>query len=833
MSDKVFDKNIVEEMSNSFLDYAMSVIVSRALPDVKDGLKPVQRRIIYGMNDIGNYADKPYKKSARIVGDVIGKYHPHGDSSVYSAMVRMSQDFSYRCPLVDGHGNFGSLDGDGAAAMRYTEARMSKMTMELIKDINKNTIDYRDNYDQTEREPVVLPCKFPNLLVNGASGIAVGMATNIPPHNLGEVIDGVLQLMENKDITIQELIKYIKGPDFPLGGEILGIGGIHKAYTTGNGRIKVRGKYKIFEEKNGKSTIIFNEIPYQVNKAALVEKIAENVKLKRIEGITDLRDESDRDGIRIVIELSRNVSSEVIINKLFKYTQLESNFSVNMLALVDNQPEVLNLKQILEHYLNHQEDVIVRRTKYDLNRAEKRAHILEGLVIALDNIDQVINTIRNAENDPDAIEKLMNNHNLSEIQAKSILDMRLKRLTGLERKKIDEELAELTLKIAEYKVILGSQDKVYEIIRTELLEIKAKHADDRRSEIIENYIDSSIDFEDLIEEENVIVTLTANGYIKRLKSDTYKVQNRGGKGLKGMNVNEEDVVSNIVFTSTHSDLLFFTNSGKVFRCRSHMVPEFSRTAKGIPLQNLIDIEENETISNIVSLSEYADDKSLFFVTKQGRGKKTKLSEYSRIARNGKIAIKLYEEDEVVSTIVTSDDEMILIASANGKAIISNVSDYRALGRTSSGVRALKLTEDDAVIGAGIVKEDDLVFSLTERGYGKATSVDNYRIQNRGGKGVKNFNVSDKTGNVVSLKILEPTHLDEHDLMMISKLGQVIRLNASSLKIAGRSTMGVRMMNLSNDDMVATVEITECETGEQIDDVSRETLSNAKEEVEHE
>lgn len=824
MSDKVFDKNIVDEMSNSFLDYAMSVIVSRALPDVKDGLKPVQRRIIYGMNDIGNFADKPYKKSARIVGDVIGKYHPHGDSSVYYAMVRMSQDFSYRCPLVDGHGNFGSLDGDGAAAMRYTEARMSKMTMEMIKDINKNTIDYRDNYDQTEREPVVLPAKFPNLLVNGASGIAVGMATNIPPHNLGEVIDGVVALMDNSEISIQELIGYIKGPDFPLGGEILGVNGIHKAYNTGNGRVKVRGKYELFEEKNGKYTIIFNEIPFQVNKASLVEKIAENVKLKRIEGITDLRDESDRDGIRIVIELSRNVSPEVVINKLFKYTQLESNFSINMLALVDNVPKVLNLKEILEYYLKHQVDVITRRTIYDLDRAEKRAHILEGLVIALDSIDQVINTIRNAENDPDAITKLMHNHDLSEIQAKSILDMRLKRLTGLERKKIDEELRELSLKIVDLKSILSDIGRVHEIIKQELLEIKAKYADSRRSVIIENYIDSSIDVEDLIEEEDVIVTVTANGYVKRLKADTYKAQNRGGKGLKGINVNNEDVVSNIIFTSTHSDLLFFTNSGKVFKCRSHQIPEFSRTAKGIPLQNLIDIDAGESITNIISLNEYSDDESLFFVTKLGRGKRTMLSEYSRIAKNGKIAIKLYEDDEVVSTIITKEKDEVIIASKFGKAILSEISDYRPLGRTSSGVRALKLEKDDLVIGAGIVKANDLVFSLTENGYGKATMVNNYRLQKRGGKGIKNFNISDKTGSIVSLQILNEDILDKVDLMMISTSGLVIRLNASSLKVAGRATMGVKMMNLNEDDKVATLELTSTE-----EHVSRETLEGVNQE----
>ncbi len=826
MSDKIFDKNIVDEMSNSFLDYAMSVIISRALPDVRDGLKPVHRRIIYGMNDLGNYSDKPYKKSARIVGDVIGKYHPHGDSSVYSAMVRMSQDFSYRYELVDGHGNFGSLDGDGAAAMRYTEARMSKLTMELIKDINKGTIDYTDNYDQTEREPEVLPAKFPNLLVNGTSGIAVGMATNIPPHNLGEVIDGINSLMENPDITIEELMNDIKGPDFPLGGEILGVGGIHQAYTTGNGRVKVRGKYDIFEEKNGKSTVIFTEIPFQVNKASIVEKIAENVKLKRIEGITDLRDESDRDGIRIVIELSKNVSPEVVINNLFKYTQLENNFSVNMLALVEGEPQVLNLKQILEYYLAHQFEVITRRTRFDLERAEKRLHILEGLVIALDHIDQVIETIRHADNDPDAVEKLMNNHNLSEIQAKSILDMRLKRLTGLERKKIEDELEELLLRVADLKDILGNDDRVYEIIKQELAEVRAKFADDRRSVILENYIDTSTDYEALIEEENVIITLTENGYVKRLKADTYKAQNRGGKGLKGMNVNDEDVVSDIIFASTHSDLLFFTNMGRVYKCRAHRIPEFSRTAKGIPLLNLIDIQEDEKISNIISINEYNEDEFLFFVTKQGRGKKTRLGEYSRINKNGKIAIKLVEDDEVVDTLVVHESDNVIIGSANGKAITSSTADYRPLGRTSSGVRALKLDADDFIIGAGTVSEEDVVLTVTEKGYGKATTFDQYRIQNRGGKGIKNFNVAAKTGRVKVLKVLAKEELEKFDIMMISNSGLVIRINASNVKISGRATMGVRMMNLTEEDVLAKLEITEADTN----DVSRETNAKSGEEL---
>ncbi len=617
MSDKIVEKNIVDEMSNSFLDYSMSVIISRALPDVRDGLKPVHRRILFAMNDLGNYADKPYKKSARIVGDVIGKYHPHGDTSVYSAMVRMAQEFSYRNPLVDGHGNFGSLDGDGAAAMRYTEARMSKLAMELLKDIQKNTVDFIDNYDASEKEPKVLPSRFPNLLVNGSSGIAVGMATNIPPHNLGEVIDAIIAYLINKDISIDDIMMHIKGPDFPLGGEILGVSGIEKAYKTGNGTIKVRGKYKVFEEKNGKSTIIFSEIPFQVNKASIVEKIAENVKTHKIEGITALRDESDRDGIRIVIELSRAVSSDVVINKLFKYTQLETNFSANMLALVDGKPEVLNIKQFIEQYVKHQEEIITRRTQFDLDRAAKRAHILAGLKIALDNIDEIIKIIKASPTDSDAITELSSKYHFSEIQAKSILEMKLKKLTGLEREKIDEELQELEILIKELQLILGSIEKIHEIIKEQLLEIKMKYGEPRRSIILDKYVENDIDYEKLIEEEEVIITITEEGYIKRLKSNTYKIQNRGGKGLKGMNVNDEDGISNIIYTSTHSDLLFFTKTGKVFKCRAHHIPEYSRTAKGIPLQNLIDIEAEDYISNIISLRNIEETDYLFFVTKKG------------------------------------------------------------------------------------------------------------------------------------------------------------------------------------------------------------------------
>lgn len=825
MSDKVTDKNLVEEMSNSFLDYAMTVIVSRALPDVRDGLKPVHRRILFAMNDLGNYADKPYKKSARIVGDVIGKYHPHGDSSVYSAMVRMSQDFAFRKPLVDGHGNFGSLDGDGAAAMRYTEARMSKMGMELLRDIQKKTVDYRENYDASEMEPVVLPSKFPNLLVNGSSGIAVGMATSIPPHNLSEVIDGVKAYIKNPDISPLQLMEFIKGPDFPLGGQLLGTSGIVKAYETGNGSVKVRANYEVFEEKNGKFTIIFSDIPFQVNKATLVEKIADNVKNKRIEGITDLRDESDRDGIRIVIETSRNASAEVIINQLFKYTALESNFSINMLALVNGEPKVLKINEVIMHYLNHQIEIIERRTQYDLTKAEKRAHILRGLIIALNHIDKIIETIKISETQEIALNNLMSSYELDEIQAKSILEMQLRRLTGLEQEKVLTELAELEVKITELLDILEHRERVYQIIEEELTEIQVKYGDDRRTEIITGYFDSSIDYEDLIEEEDTIVTLTESGYIKRLKPDTYKVQNRGGKGLKGMNVNDSDSVKDIMFTSTHTDLLFFTESGKVYKCRTHRIPEMSRTAKGIPLVNLIDIDTEDVISNIVAIKEYSDDQFLFFVTQHGIGKKTSVKEYEKINKNGKIAIGLNEGDIVVEAFVVTDEENMIIASEKGKAIVSQVSDYRMLARSSKGVRAMRLDSTDKIIGGNIFSSSDVAFTITENGYGKATQFDKYRIQTRGGKGSKNINVTEKNGNVKAIKILSEEEFANYDLVMISEMGQLIKLNAASIKVSGRATLGVRMMTLAEGDKLSNIELTKAEEVMDNVDVSRETVVN--------
>lgn len=808
MSNKITEKNITKEMSTSFLDYAMSVIVSRALPDVRDGLKPVHRRILYAMNDLGNYSDKPYKKSARIVGDVIGKYHPHGDTAVYEAMVRMAQDFSFREPLVDGHGNFGSIDGDGAAAMRYTEARMAKLSMELIRDISKNTVNFRENYDGSENEPVVLPAKFPNMLVNGASGIAVGMATNIPPHNLREVCNAVMALIENPEIEIDELMTHIPGPDFPLGASILGSHGIRKAYTTGNGTIKVRSKYQIFEEKNGKSTIIISEIPYQVNKANMVEKIAELVRDKRAEGITDLRDESDRDGIRVVIELKKGITPEVVVNNLFKYTQLESNFSVNMLGLVNNEPKVLNLKEMLYHYLEHQREVIRRRTEFDLNKAQDRIHLLNGLKIAVDNIDKVLKIIRGSKTTSDANENLIKEFAFTEIQTKAILEMRLQKLTGLEIEKLQLEIDELLALISELKAILGDQSKVDEIITEQLENISQKYGNDRRTEIIEGYIDSSIDYEELIEESETLVLLTENGYIKRMNPEEYRTQNRGGKGLKGMKMNTEDELKSFTYCSTHSDLLFFTKEGRVYKIRTHRVPESSRISKGIPIINLIDIEENEQVTNIISQKEYNDDVSFLFVTSNGIAKKTQISEYERVNKNGKKAITLRENDYLVTIIPADESKNLLIASVNGKAIYTEISKYRNLSRVATGVKAISLKPEDYVVGALTSDENDFVLTVTEKGFGKISTISEYRIQNRGGGGVKNININESTGNVVDVKILSQESYDNDDLILISKQGQSIRIKVNNLRLTGRTTKGVKLFKMPEDDQLSVIEIIE-------------------------
>ncbi|SEO40212.1 DNA gyrase subunit A [Amphibacillus marinus] len=797
---QVQEINIGKEMRTSFLDYAMSVIVSRALPDVRDGLKPVHRRILYAMNDLGMHADKAYKKSARIVGDVIGKYHPHGDSAVYEAMVRMAQDFSYRNMLVDGHGNFGSVDGDPAAAMRYTEARMSKIAMELLRDINKNTIDYMDNYDGSEREPRVLPARFPNLLVNGASGIAVGMATNIPPHQLGETIDAVLAVSENPDITVDELMEnYIYGPDFPTGAMILGRSGIRKAFETGKGSITIRAKAKIEEQKSGKTRIIVSELPYQVNKAKLIEKIAELARDKKIEGITDLRDESDRNGMRIVIELRRDANPNVLLNNLYKQTSLQTSFGINMLALVDGQPKVLTLKQALVHYLAHQKEIIRRRTAYELEKAEARAHILEGLRIALDHIDAIISLIRASKTADEARTALMSNYQLSEKQAQAILDMRLQRLTGLEREKIEAEYNELLTLIAELKAILANEEKVLEIIREELTEIKARFNDTRRTEIVSGGVDFFED-EDLIPEEDIVITLTHRGYIKRLPSSTYRTQRRGGRGVQGMDTNEDDFVEHLVSTSTHDTVLFFSNKGKVYRLKGYEIPEFSRTAKGLPIINLLEIEQGEWINAVITVHEFDDNSYLFFTTKFGISKRTQLSQFANIRRGGLIALNLREDDELISVRLTDGTKDIMIATRKGSLIRFDEAQIRSMGRTAAGVKGISLREDDEVVSMEILEDNDYVLNVTENGYGKQTAAEEYRIINRGGKGVSTCNITEKTGNVVAVKAVN----GDEDLMIITVSGVLIRMPVNSISQTGRNTQGVRLIRLQEEEKVATV-----------------------------
>jgi len=796
---RVEEINISNEMRSSFLDYAMSVIVSRALPDVRDGLKPVHRRILFAMHDLGMTADKPFKKSARIVGEVIGKYHPHGDSAVYDTMVRMAQDFNYRYMLVDGHGNFGSVDGDSAAAMRYTEARMSKISMELLRDINKDTIDYQDNYDGQEKEPVVMPARFPNLLVNGSSGIAVGMATNIPPHQLGEVIDGVLALSKDPDMTIHELMDIIPGPDFPTAGLILGRSGIRKAYETGRGSITLRAKVEIEEKANGKPTIIVTEIPYQVNKARLIEKIAELARDKKIEGITDLRDESDRNGLRIVLELRKDVNANVLLNNLYKHTALQTTFGINMLALVDGQPKVLNLKQALQHYLDHQKVVIRRRTQFELRKAEARAHILEGLRIALDHLDEVISLIRNSETTDIAREGLMTKFNLSEKQAQAILDMRLQRLTGLERSKIEEEYQELVKLIAELKAILADEEKVLEIIRNELIEIKERYNDERRTEIVSGGLDQ-IEDEDLIPRENVVITLTHNGYIKRLPLSTYRSQKRGGRGVQGMGTNEDDFVEHLLTTSTHDTILFFTNKGKVYKTKGYEIPEYSRTAKGIPIINLLEIDKDEWINAIIPVEEFVDDWYLFFTTKEGISKRSPLSSFANIRTSGLIAIHLREGDELISVRLTDGNRHIIIGTKKGMLIRFPETDVRSMGRTATGVKGITLDKDDEVVGMEILEEHNDVLIVTKKGYGKRTPASEYRIQGRGGKGIKTCNITDKNGYLVSMKAVT----DEEDLMLITAGGILIRMSISDISRMGRNTVGVKLIKLDENESVATV-----------------------------
>lgn len=808
-------------MKTSFLDYAMSVIVSRALPDVRDGLKPVHRRILYGMNELGITPDKPHKKSARIVGDVMGKYHPHGDSAIYDSMVRMAQDFSYRSPLVDGHGNFGSVDGDSAAAMRYTEARMSKIALELLRDINKDTIDYHDNYDGTEREPNVLPARFPNLLVNGASGIAVGMATNIPPHNLKEVIDACILMMENEDVTVSELMEVLPGPDFPTGALMIGVSGIRKAYQTGRGSIKIRAKARIETQKNGRERIIIDEIPYLVNKSKLIEKIAELVRDKRIEGITDLNDESDRDGLRIVIDIRRDASAGIILNNLYKLTQLQVSFGFNMLAIVDGVPKTLGLKEILRHYLDHQRIVIRRRTEFEKNKAESRAHILEGLRTALDHIDAIITIIRQSQAADEAKSKLISEYELSDRQAQAILDMRMVRLTGLEREKIEDEYAQLVDRISDLNDILARPERINQIIKEELNEIADKHGHDRRTELLIGE-ELSIEDEDLIEEEEIAITLSHNGYIKRMPVSEFKSQNRGGRGIKGMSTNDNDFVEQLTTCSTHDHILFFTNTGKVYKAKGYEVPEYGRNAKGIPALNFLNVDKDEKIQTMISVpdnKEKSDKKYLFFATKFGTVKRTLISNFENIRTSGLIAIRLNDGDELVNVVATNDNQSIIMGTHFGNAVHFDEKDVRGMGRTAAGVRGIRLNDDDYVIGMDTLSPDKEVFVLTEKGYGKRTSAEEYAIRNRGGKGVKTVNITEKNGPLAGLKTVDGSE----DIMMITNQGILIRISVESVSQTSRVTQGVRLMKLEEDSKVSTVALIDID--DDSDEVNNEDISS--------
>ena len=800
---KIKQVNIAKEIRDSFLDYSMSVIVSRALPDVRDGLKPVHRRILYAMYDMGITSDKPHKKSARIVGEGLGKYHPHGDTAVYDSMVRMAQTFSFRYPLIDGHGNFGSIDGDEAAAMRYTEARMSKISLELLKDINKETIDWVDNYDASEKEPSVLPSKFPNLLVNGSTGIAVGMATNMPPHNLGETIDATIAVMENPDITVSELMdSYIKGPDFPTGAYIVGRSGIKQAYETGRGSIVVRSKIDVEEMDNGKKRIIVREIPYQVNKAVLVEKIASLVREKTIEGITSLGDESNRDGIRIVMETRKDIQPDVILNQLYRLTSLQTSFGVNNVVLVNNKPMLLGIKDILKYYIEHQIEVVQRRTAYDLKKAEERAHILEGLKIALDNIDAIIETIKNSKDNADAMNQLMTRFGLDEIQSKAILDTQLRRLSGLEREKILEELRNLMITIDDLKDILANHSRVVTIIKNELLEIKEKYGDERMTKIIEGDID--VEDEDLIPVGDVIISMTVNGYIKRMPIDTYKTQNRGGRGIKGMTLNEDDIVDQSITMSTHDHLMMFTNKGKVYRIKGYRIPEASRNAKGIPVVNLLQLEKDEKVKTFVAVKRDNNEKKfVFFVTKDGICKRVPLEEFDSIRQTGKIAISLKEDDELVSVKLTTGEDEIIIGAANGKAVRFNEDSVRAMGRTAAGVKGMNV-DDSYVVGACIASEGKYILAVSLNGYGKKSEIDEYRITSRGAKGVKTININEKNGDLVGIKAVN----GDEDCMIMTNDGIVIRISLDKVSIQGRATQGVRLIKPQEGTVVSTVTILE-------------------------
>ena len=807
----LIDVNLTSEMKTSFIDYAMSVIVSRALPDVRDGLKPVQRRILYGMNELGVTPDKPHKKSARITGDVMGKYHPHGDSSIYEAMVRMAQWWSYRYMLVDGHGNFGSMDGDGAAAQRYTEARMSKIALEMLRDLNKNTVDFQDNYDGSEREPIVLPSRIPNLLVNGATGIAVGMATNIPPHNLAETIDAVKLMMDNPEVTTRELMEVLPGPDFPTGGLVMGKSGIHRAYETGKGSIVLRSRTEIETTKSGRERIVVTEFPYMVNKTKVHEHIVRLAQEKRIEGITAVRDESSREGVRFVIEVRRDASANVILNNLFKLTQLQTNFSFNMLAIEKGVPKILSLRQILADYIAHQQEVVVRRTQFDKDKAEARAHILEGLLIALDHLDEVITIIRNSQTDAEAQAELMARFELTERQSQAILDMRLRRLTGLERDKIQNEYNDLLALIADLADILAKPERVIAIIKEELDESKRKFADARRTELMVGEV-VSLEDEDLIEEEDVVITLSNKGYIKRLAQDEFRSQKRGGRGVQGTGVNDDDFVRDIVSTSTHDHLYFMTNKGRVYRLKGYEIPEYGRTAKGLPIVNLLKLDEGETIQTVINAKsdEASDNNHLVFVTRQGLVKRTKEAEFKNIRQNGLIALKLREGDELINVFLTTGNEEIIIGTKFGYSVRFKEDTIRSMSRMASGVKGVTLRDGDQVVGAAAITEDQEVLIITEKGYGKRTSATEYPTKGRGGKGIKTANITEKNGNLAGIVTVS----GDEDIMVITDTGVIIRTAVANISQTGRATQGVKVMRLDDSARIVTFALVEPEEVEQ-------------------
>ena len=807
MDDKIFDQihdvDLKKTMESSYIDYAMSVIAQRALPDVRDGLKPVQRRVLYSMIELNNGPDKPHRKCARIVGDTLGKYHPHGDSSIYGALVNMAQDWSFRYPLVDGHGNFGSVDGDGAAAMRYTEARLSKISMEMLADIGKDTVDFVPNFDETEKEPTVLPSRFPNLLVNGTTGIAVGMATNIPPHNLREVINGVVkiidnQVLEDRGTDIEELLTIVKGPDFPTGGTILGTAGINEAYRTGRGKVRVRAVTSIEPMQNGKNRIVVTELPYMVNKARLIEKIAELVRDKKIDGITDLRDESDRQGMRICIELRRDVNPNVVLNLLYKHTQLQDTFGVIMLALVDNQPKVLNLYEMLNYYLIHQEEVVTRRTKYDLNKAEERAHILQGLLTALDNIDEVINIIRSSKNTQEAKDRLMERFSLTDVQAQAIVDMRLRALTGLEREKLENEYAELMERITELKAILADKKKLLGVIREEILLIADKYGDDRRTSI--GFDEYDISMEDLIPVTNTVITMTKLGYIKRMSLDNFRAQNRGGKGIKGMETIDDDYIEELLMTTSHHYLMFFTNTGRVYRMKAYEIPEASRTARGTAIINLLQLQPGEKITAVIPIREYTEGHFLFMATKKGIVKKTPITDYANVRKTGLAAINLREDDELIEVKKTDNNQDIFLVTKYGQCIRFKETDVRKTGRTSMGVIGMNLTDGDEVVGMQMESQGDSLMIVSEKGLGKCTLISEFTTQNRGGKGVKCYKITEKTGNIVGVKAVN----HDNEIMLITTEGIIIRIKVADTALLGRITSGVKRINLDENVTVASI-----------------------------